>query len=264
MALTLTIPDEKRLFYTLAGAAAVSLLLGLLVQSPGPESLSPPSRKEWRPTPVKSPSPRQGTAVSRPEYGLATPAVERAPEASAQSDPVKLRKHIAAQQFLNSPARDTQACRQMLNQLLDHGYGIEHLQPVYMAAWEIRKWDPACAAVYVGTPTGQKLVSADDPEHQESLADLREKTKYRMMEELRRGIHGAVIDNPELLSEILDIRPKVFYGQSYGSLASSDVPLLDEQDVLKYLGTQPVNDPVESQKRYAYDPATVAELERQL
>jgi hypothetical protein len=264
MALTSTIPDGKRLLYTLTAAALVSLAMGWLIQSPSPERLSPPSQKEWRSPPGKTPAPRQGVAASRSGPQVLNSAALPESEPPIQPDPSRVRKHIAVQQFLNSPARDTSACREMLSRLLEHGYGIEHLKPVYLAAWEVRKWDPAYAAVYVGSPTGQKLVAPDDPEHRERLADLREKTKLRMMDELRHGVHGAIIDDPELLNEILDIRPKVFYGQSYGAMSSTDARLLDDQEVVNYLRIQPVKDPVESQKRYAYDPETVAELERQL
>jgi hypothetical protein len=253
---------ERRLFYILTAAALISLLVGVAYQPSLSGSAPAPSREKLRRPPIRQ-TPRP-TAPRTLPAGSSEALTEMAENAPADLELAQMTKHAAVQQFLNSPARDTAACREILSRLLENGYGIEHLQPVYNAAWEVRKWDPAYAAIYAAGPAGQTLIDPNDPEHRDRLADLRQGTKQRLIEELARGLHGAVVNNRQLLTSLLDIRPKVFYGQSLAVAVNSQNRLLDEQDVLRYVRAQSVSDPLESQTRYAPDRETVAELERQL
>jgi hypothetical protein len=207
--------------------------VGKTKQTLASDGTSPLSRLDSRAAP--SPVAKSSLAPKGPR-----PILMRTSQSSADPEPeyeVKVARHRAIQSFFNSPARDTQECREMLRLLTEHGYGIDQLELVYQAAWSLRMKDLARSKTEFFSADGKKL-DASVPEIQAAVAQM----LLRAKDEQAKLLKQQGIDNPELLAALLGIRPKVLWEHQAVDGEISEANLLHDQQLTDYLNTHRIKD----------------------
>lgn len=166
------------------------------------------------------------------------PVVSEAALAPTEADPeyaTKLAKHKAISNFMNSPVRDTPACRAILKLLMENGYGIEQLEQAYHAAWEVRNRDPLYSQTQFFTGDGQK-VTADTPEIRAFTAQLFERAKEEQAKVLSEK--GGIKDR-ELITALLEVRPQEAWAAAAKNDGKPPANLLSEAQLEEYLESHP-------------------------
>jgi len=159
-------------------------------------------------------------------------------------------KHEAAVAFFNSPARDTAECRMMLEQLSKHGYGIEYLEPIYLACGDITSRDPEYSRFFTsssGTLLRRSCHATQDNVRRLEVFIASGKASYMHRftnYDVVRWIKPSKINNKELLERLLEIRVKVPYSVAINKRQiEKPEQELSDQDVWNYVKSHPVKDP---------------------
>jgi hypothetical protein len=212
--------------------------------------------------PKKPKAPQPGDAAKPstvPMNPIAQPKMRRAvsvAETSQNREPVyedefairatkAFKVHKAAKMLFESPARDTVQCRTMISKLAEKGYGVEYLPAVYDAIWHVSCFDPVRNTIF--NAAGQ-VITKDSPE----LENTRASQKREEMRNFVSGHNSIVLPDPDLCSELLDIRvntPFIAYTNQNFKFTDrmNEIPkvgesFLTQDDVSDYLGTHPINE----------------------
>lgn len=106
----------------------------------------------------------------------------------------RVQKHMRIKLFYQSPAKDTIECSQIINILKDYDLGIDSVSDAYSLAWQYHH------------ETKLKVKGIPDGEFKDMVIA---QTHGRSV---KRFLTRYEIENPQIIDEIIQVTPKVFFG----------------------------------------------------
>ena len=174
--------------------------------------------------------PRRGPyMVPRSEPQAAVPVAPESPKRKAPDylvpeKPPGQARHIAAQHFMQSAAKDTVEGQTIARELIQNGYGPEYISILYNSA--LRLW-------------ATNNIKTADPATFADIFSMREKA---VKDQLRLGTMSIpAITNSGLVDRLLELRPTKPYqnGPLITAGPGPDDRLLTSQDILDYISAHP-------------------------